>query len=43
MAEPPFETNGKVTPVSGRISTAPNTFKQVWKTIMDVAAQAAMV
>ena len=29
MAEPPLETKGKVTPVSGRMSTDPNTFRQV--------------
>ena len=26
MLEPPFDTNGNVTPVSGRMSVVPNTF-----------------
>ena len=29
MLDPPLETKGKVTPVSGRSSTVPNTFKMV--------------
>ena len=41
MADPPLETKGKVTPVRGRRSTDPNTFKQVWNTSSDPAAQAA--
>ena len=43
MAEPPLDTKGQVTTVSGRMSTAPNTFRQVWNTIIDAAAQPAMV
>ena len=43
MDEPPLDTNGSVTPVNGRISTAPNTFRQVWNTSRLVAAHAAMV
>ena len=42
MAEPPLDTKGKVTPVSGSRSTEPNTFRQVWNTSKDPAAQAAM-
>ena len=42
MDVPPLDTKGKVTPVRGRMSTAPNTLRQVWNTIMEVAAQAAM-
>ena len=42
MAVPPLDTKGKVTPVKGRMSTAPTTLRQVWNTIMEVAAQAAM-
>ena len=29
MAVPPLDTKGKVTPVRGRMSTAPNTLRQV--------------
>ena len=43
MAEPPLETKGNVTPVRGSRSTEPNTFRQVWNTSRDAAAQAAMV
>ena len=43
MDEPPLDTNGRVTPVNGRMSTAPNTFRQVWNTSRLVAAHAAMV
>ena len=40
--EPPFDTNGNVTPVSGSRSTEPQTFKITCVTIAAVAAQAAM-
>ena len=42
MADPPLDTKGNVTPVRGRMSTEPNTFRQVWNTSRDEAAQAAM-
>ena len=29
MDDPPLDTKGKVTPVRGRMSTEPNTFRQV--------------
>ena len=41
MADPPLDTKGKVTPVRGRMSTDPKTFRQVWNTSSDPAAQAA--
>ena len=41
--EPPFETNGNVTPVSGKRSTVPKTFRIILKTSRDVAAQAVIV
>ena len=43
MAEPPLETKGKVTPVRGSRSTEPNTFRLVWNTSREPAAQAAMM
>ena len=43
MDDPPLDTKGKVTPVRGRMSTDPSTFRVVWNTSRLVAAQAAMV
>lgn len=43
MLDPPFDTNGNVTPVSGRKSAMPNTFKIVCVTMTVTAAQAPMV
>ena len=42
MLEPPTETKGRVTPVRGRISTAPSTFRVAWNTSMAAAELAAM-
>ena len=42
MLDPPMDTKGNVTPVSGRMSTAPSTFRVVWKISIDAAPQAAM-
>ena len=43
MLEPPLETNGNVTPVSGRKSAMPKTFRIVCVTMTVAAAQAPMV
>ena len=43
MLVPPFDTNGNVTPVNGRRSVQPKTFKIVWNTNMLIAPQAAIV
>lgn len=43
MLVPPEETNGKVTPVSGRMSTEPKTLSMVWNVNRDIAEQAAML
>ena len=40
---PPFEMKGRVTPVKGKISTVPRTFRAVWKISRDVAEHAAIV
>ena len=42
MLEPPWLTNGRVTPVSGRISVLPKMFSQVWKSSIAAAEHAAM-
>lgn len=42
MLEPPWLTNGRVTPVSGRISVIPKIFRQVWKSSIAAAEHAAM-
>ena len=39
---PPFETKGKVTPVKGRISSEPKTFRPIWTIMRLTAAQPAM-
>ena len=43
MLVPPAETNGNVTPVRGRRSTAPKTFSIVWKINIVAAPHAPMV
>ena len=42
MLEPPWLTNGRVTPVSGRMSVIPKMFRQVWKSSIAAAEHAAM-
>ena len=43
MLDPPFDTNGNVTPVSGRKSAMPNTLRIVCVTITVTAAHAPIV
>ena len=43
MLDPPMDTKGKVTPVSGSRSTAPSTFSAIWHTSMAAVAQERMV
>ena len=43
ILDPPFDTNGNVTPVSGRMSTVPNTFKIACVTRIVTAAHAPIV
>ena len=40
--EPPLETNGNVTPVKGKMSKEPNTFKANWVNIILTVAQEAI-
>ncbi len=42
MLEPPRLMNGRVTPVRGSTSVAPNTFRQVWNSSIPPAAHAEM-
>ena len=42
ILEPPTDTKGSVTPVRGRISTAPRTFREAWKISIAAAELAAM-
>lgn len=42
MLEPPWLTNGSVTPVSGRMSVIPKILRQVWKSSIVAAEQAAI-
>ena len=42
MLDPPMDTKGKVTPVRGRMSTAPSTFSVAWNTSIATAELAAM-
>ena len=42
MLDPPALMNGRVTPVRGRISVTPKTFRQVWNRSKPATAQAAI-